>query len=253
MHLPHIWQSRSARGMPCHRPVSISMGRSPSRVIASKRAWNLLSTYAKYGAPGHLVRFVSQAASSAARCWSSVTHVSRRVLDRHCPKRRSYSSRQSVWLTMRRNVSLLIARSAAAEYPLTFAMCSTSSSVHLHQLYCDLFVICPSSSLCSWACFSSSCINVDSVRPSLHQNIKRARFALDSIPIHPSSSSAPTLSAGWSQAQDLFCHLYLSLLCSRENGCTRATSELRAIQYACFCRCITDRCNDAYRWSSSFS
>ena len=83
MHLPHIWQSRSARGMPCHRPVSISMGRSPSRVIASKCAWNLLSTYAKYGAPGHFVRFVSQAASSSARCWSSATHVSRRVLDRH--------------------------------------------------------------------------------------------------------------------------------------------------------------------------
>ena len=38
MQLPHNRQSRSARGMPCHRPVSISMGRSPSRVIASKRA-----------------------------------------------------------------------------------------------------------------------------------------------------------------------------------------------------------------------
>ena len=68
MQSPHIWQNRSARGMPYHRPVSISMGRSPSHAIASKRAWNLLSTYGKYGAPGHFVRYVPHTASSSARC-----------------------------------------------------------------------------------------------------------------------------------------------------------------------------------------
>ena len=98
-------------------------------------------------------------------------------------------------MTTRRSVSLLMMRSVSAEYPLTLAMCSTKSSVHLHQLHCVLFVIYSSSSLCSWACFSSCCINADSVRPSIHQNINRACFALDSTPTHPSSSDAQMLSA----------------------------------------------------------
>ena len=35
-----------------------------------------------------------------------------------------------------------MARSVSAESPLALAMSPTNSSVHLHQLYCDLFVIC---------------------------------------------------------------------------------------------------------------
>ena len=58
----------SSRGIPCQRPSSISVGRSPKRAIASRRAWYLLSTCERYGAPGQHVRFLLLSASSAKFC-----------------------------------------------------------------------------------------------------------------------------------------------------------------------------------------
>ena len=46
---------RSLRGIPCQRPSSISIGSSPKRVMASRRAWCLLSTCSSYSAPGQRV------------------------------------------------------------------------------------------------------------------------------------------------------------------------------------------------------
>ena len=58
--------------MPYQRPISISIGRTPNRVIASSRAWNLLSTKDKYGAPGHRFRRIFARRSSVASCANSV-------------------------------------------------------------------------------------------------------------------------------------------------------------------------------------
>ena len=89
-------QSRFFRGTPCHRPCSISIRSKPNRVSASNRAWNLLSTKHKNGAPGYRVRSIF-ARRSAIFSWSSSAATSSSlVLPLHAANLVSYSSCQSV-------------------------------------------------------------------------------------------------------------------------------------------------------------